>query len=346
MILSLDCRQYDTNDAITCIPFHAESSSQLYKSKPVLLDEVSGMQLVSLFSVQEREDEIDETHQHVCDVCVYWAWGSEERLWRGIRIFPACSFVNSTQHNLQLAIFPAAENLFREHRVGNEETQIIYTKTLEHGAMLPSNMPLQDKCCRTSLATTDWSTPLPLTDQLTSANVKMLGADGKLEMLFVEVTTRSLHRIVTFKPVSAVPPMRIENHCAKARLVFYQQLSPRSTCLPRCYLLDCGTQMNYEFDDCTAPLKLCFSVDEAVMIYDEQNSDEMPGADSGSIAVGLYGNSPFTLEYRPIDSIVTRSVKGFVLNQNGTRVFIIADSIAECRLALGQYLVSSLALCV
>ena len=335
MVLSLDCRQNGTTDSVGCIPFHTNTSSQLYKSKPVLLDEVSGMQLVSLYNVQDSMDEVDETHQRVTDVCVYWAWGSDERLWRDIQIFPACSFVNNTEHSFQLGIFPVAENLFRKHRVDHEETQLLHAKALAQGTMLPSNMLLTDKCCRISLPTTAWSSPLPLLDQLTSANVKMLGADGKLQMLFVEITTRSLHRVVTFKAVSAVPPMRVENHCSKARLVFYQQLSPRSTCLPRRYVLESGTQMNYEFDDCTAPLKLCFMVDEAAMVYDAQNVDAMPGAESGSIAVGLYGNSPFTLEYRPIDSNVIHSARGFVLHQHGTRVFVIADTIADCRLALG-----------
>ena len=282
----------------------------------------------------------------VCDICVYWKWGSPARLWRHIEVFPACSFVNTTNVDLILGYSDEAEvrsggSLLvpAHHRLDGEIIVLA-------GKSVPCNLSTEGKIWRVRKQTTGWSSPLPLGGELDAVHVKLLRHDGSMGLVRVHVRAAKLHRTVVFSRAAIAAPVRIENHCTNAMLVFEQELPKGSKQMPRRYMLPPGEQMCYDFDDGTGPPRIRFAVHQATLQRTKldgtaagagTNSAEDDDSDDDAkvVAVGLFEKEPFTFSYRPMDATDVRTVAGLVRTEGATRVFLLADSIVACRRALG-----------
>lgn len=334
------------------------------RSEFVALDDLSGYQRVPLLADQTSSDSAldvttaassstagsgstasgaaskkeGEPRDPFCEVCVYWSWGSADRLWRVVQICPITAFINRTSHPIYIGYCASSDaNLRAPYLLAS--TDLIDVTRIEPGGRLPCNIAITTKqAWRARFRRTCWSTPLPVGPHIHHrvAYLKMLGATGRLELARVEYSSQSLHREIVFYAVPTTPPIEIRNNCATATLCFWQHLEEDSPVRPHRYLLKPGDQMGYAFDDysCQAPLQLSFVVDGAIAHSAGPGNNEHDGP---GITITLAEKGPFAFEYRWIDSNVRAGVAGVtaLMNQGQNWFVSLADSVAECRASLG-----------
>lgn len=274
-----------------------------------------------------------------CEVCVYWSWGSADRLWRVVEICPTAAFINRTSRPIYVGYSASSDARLRSPYL-LASAELTDVTRIEPGGRLPCNIAITEKqAWRARFSQSCWSTPLPVGPQIYHrvAYVKMLGATGRLELSRVEFTSRGLHREITFYPPPKTPPIEIRNNCTTATLCFWQHLEDNSHVRPHRYLLEPGVKMGYAFDDYSgkAPLQLSFTVDGAVAHSTGPGNHEHDGPGA---TISLVEKGPFAFEYRRINSSVRAGVAGVTAlmnEQEQSWIICLADSVAECRASLG-----------
>eukprot|EP00050_Salpingoeca_kvevrii_P015124 m.43775 g.43775 ORF g.43775 m.43775 type:complete len:1171 (-) comp6172_c0_seq1:176-3688(-) len=186
--------------------------------------------------------------------------------------------------------------------------------TLPPNSLVPLNINLHGRLFCLRLPTTYWSRCFAGSARFESRILKLEDAerDGAMRTVCLQCAEFASRRVLRFVEPDSMPPIRVENHCTRTAIEFFQ-----SGQLQRYELLS-GEMMSYAFDDPapTAAEALCFRTphhkddQEAVTLHiNDSSPQKLPVSHDGD-------------EFEVIVAVML---------EESTRVVLVADSIEHLR---------------
>jgi hypothetical protein len=276
-------------------------------SNPVL----KAVKLTVKLSTESLWHDTDED-KHNCSILVSWRWGSLDRLWRIVEIFPSLVFINHSKADMLI-------DAGSVHEVSSF-SEIRQPVSLPIGASIPINTVLKSQLWRIRSSSSLWSASFSAHKSQETLFLKVANeTTGELSVIEAHCRHLNQHYEVHLFDCTHAAPWRVENLCQEV-VVIFGQTGCRSQ-----YLLNAGEQMAYTWDNPgpSPHWKRSFTV-------------RLDQVQCESIEIEEFTGAPVLIKYSTQNGD-ERSVTVCTYSKNAVNALIIADSPQAARSYYGLY---------